>query len=260
MEPPKRVAVVSGAAQGIGKATALILARQVNTLILMDIDEQGLMVSKNQIQEKLGDRNSLGLDTFCVDVTQEAEVKEVFSQIHSAYAQLDILINAVGGSSFAGESSILTEHMELHQWQALIALNLTSTFLCCRAAIPMMKKNRYGRIVNFSSIATHGRRDKISTAYAASKAGVDGFTRKLARETAPFGITCNAIAPGITLTERIDEKFWRTRSEAQKNAVLDSIPLGRLSTPEEQAQMVAFLASEASSYITGQIIEVSGGI
>ena len=260
MEIPKRVAVISGAAHGIGKATVLMLAEQVNALILIDIDEQGLVEIKRRINEKIGNDTTVAIDTYPVDVTRETEVKKVFGSIQDRYSRLDILINAVGGSSSAGYAGVPTEDMDLVQWQSLITLNLTSAFLCCREAIPLMKKHGYGRIVNFSSIARHGRRDKVSTAYAASKAGVDGFTRKLAREIAPFGITCNAIASGITLTERIDEQFWSVRSDAQKRAVLDSIPLGRLSTPEEQAQVVIFLASEAASYLTGQIIEVSGGI
>ena len=150
--------------------------------------------------------------------------------------------------------------MGLAQWQAVLTLNLTSVFLCCRAALPLMKLHRYGRIIDLSSIASHGRRDKVSVGYAASKAGVDGFTRKLAREAAPFGITCNAVAPGITLTERISEEFWEVRSPKEQQSVLDSIPLGRLSTAEEQAEVVAFLASAAASYLTGQIIDVTGGI
>ncbi len=260
MDTPERVAVISGAAHGIGKATALMLAGQVNALILMDRDEEGLVGTRNRIREKAGKGTAGTIDTYPVDATRETEVKEVFARIQDTYPRLDILINAVGGSSSGGYAGVLTEEMDLLQWQSIITLNLTSAFLCCREAIPLMKKHGYGRIVNFSSIARHGRRDKVSTAYAASKAGVDGFTRKLAREIAPFGITCNAVASGITLTERIDEQFWSVRSDAQKRAVLDSIPLGRLSTPEEQAQVVVFLASEAASYLTGQIIEVSGGI
>jgi NAD(P)-dependent dehydrogenase (short-subunit alcohol dehydrogenase family) len=259
MDTPKKVAVISGAAHGIGKATAQMLVEHVDALILMDIDEQGLVEIKKRIVEKMNG-TAATIDTYPVDVTRETEVIEVFASIQDTYSRLDILINAVGGSSLAGYAGVLTEDMDLLQWQSLITLNLTSAFLCCREAIPLMKKHGYGRIINFSSIARHGRRDKVSTAYAASKAGVDGFTRKLAREIAPFGITCNAIASGITLTERIDEQFWSVRSEAQKSEVLDSIPLGRLSTPEEQAQVVLFLASEAASYLTGQIIEVSGGI
>jgi 3-oxoacyl-[acyl-carrier protein] reductase len=260
MEDFNRVAIICGAAQGIGKATARVLAEQCRTLILLDRDEQGLLDSKNQIIETTGDSSQLAIAIYRIDVTQEIEITDVFAKIQAKYLRLDILINAVGGSSSPGNAATRIEEMDLQHWQSLLALNLTSTFLCCRAAVPLMKKNRYGRIVNFSSIASHGRRDKVSTAYAASKAGVEGFTRKLAHEIAPFGITCNAVAPGITLTERIDEKFWRTRTEAEQDEVLDSIPLGRLSTPEEQAQMVGFLASEAASYITGQIIEVSGGI
>lgn len=253
------VAVISGAAQGIGKATALMLADYLNTLILLDINSSGLIEIQRQILATVINPQLI-VDIYPTDVTQESEVKSVFAKIQQTYSRLDILINAVGGSSAAGNPGNIIEEMDLPQWQSLLNLNLTSTFLCCREAVPLMKRNRYGRIVNFSSIAAHGRRDKVSTAYAASKAGVEGFTRKLAHEIAPFGITCNAIASGITLTERIAEKFWQVRSATEQQALLNSIPLGRLSTPAEQAQIVLFLASEAVSYLTGQVIEVSGGI
>ncbi len=254
----EKIAVISGAAHGIGKASALLLAEQVKALILIDIDAEGLARTHAQLNEKSG--NTVALSVYTADVTQEAEVRQVFAEIRDSYSHIDILINAVGGSSSSGQSGVLTEDMSLQQWQSLFSLNLNSAFLCCREVIPVMKKQGYGRIVNFSSIARHGRRDKVSSAYAASKAGIDGFTRKLAREVAPFGITCNAVASGITLTGRIKEEFWNKRSGAEQNALLESIPLRRLSSPEEQAQAVIFLASDAASYLTGQIIEVSGGL
>lgn len=253
-----KIAVVSGAANGIGKVVALLLAEQVGTLILIDMDSKGLARTQAELKEKAG--TALGLYLYAADVTQETQVRHAFAEIRTTCPRIDILINAVGGSSSSGEPAVLTENMSLEQWQGLISLNLNSAFLCCREVIPLMKKQGYGRIVNFSSIARHGRRDKISSVYAASKAGIDGFTRKLAREVAPFGITCNAIASGITLTERIEEKFWNTRSSSEQKALLESIPLRRLSRPEEQAQVAVFLASGAASYLTGQIIEVSGGL
>ncbi|OQX16382.1 MAG: hypothetical protein BWK73_04075 [Thiothrix lacustris] len=262
MDNAKKVTVITGAARGIGRATALLLAvkQPLQALILLDRDAAELALLQACIMALPPENPSIQLDTYVLDVTHEAAVIEVFANIQAKHTRVDILINAVGGSSAMGNAGVGIENMSLEQWQSLLALNLTSTFLCCRAAVPLMKHQHYGRIVNFSSIASQGRRDKVSTAYAASKAGIDGFTRKLAREVAPFGITCNAVAPGITLTERIDEKFWATRSENEQQAVLASIPLGRLSSPEEQAETVMFLASDASAYLTGQIIEVSGGI
>ena len=253
-----RVVAITGAASGIGRATALLLAATpLKALVLLDTDVAALSALQATLQTNA---TSLQVDTLVVDVMQETAVNAAFAYIDAQHQRLDALINTVGGGTAAGNPGVKLEDMDLAHWQTLLGLNLTSTFLCCRAAVPLMKRNQYGRIVNFSSIATHGRRDKVSVAYAASKAGVDGFTRKLAHEVAPFGITCNAVAPGITLTERIDEKFWHVRSDAEKRAVLASIPVGRLSTPEEQAEVAVFLASEAASYMLGQIIEVSGGI
>ena len=257
MQKSAQLAVITGAGNGIGKAAALLLAADVQTLVLLDADSQNLALLKAKLQQQY---IALQVETYALDVTQEVAVQSVFATIAEQYNRVDILINAVGGGTAAGYAAMRLEDMELAQWQALLDLNLTSTFLCCRAAIPLMKRHQYGRIVNFSSIASQGRRDKVSVAYAASKAGVEGLTRKLAREVAEYGIICNAVAPGITLTERVDEKFWQTRSADEKSDVLASIPLGRLSTPEEQAQVAVFLASAAASYITGQTIEVSGGI
>ena len=257
MSHSPRLAAITGAGSGIGKATAHLLGQHVQTLVLMDTDANALADLKTRLNTE---HSLLQVDTYLLDVTQEMAVNAVFGQIAAKQARLDILINAVGGGTAGGPPGVKLEDMTLTQWQTLLDLNLTSTFLCCRAAVPLMKRHQYGRIVNFSSIATHGRRDKVSVAYAASKAGVDGFTRKLSREVAPYGITCNAVAPGITLTERIDEKFWQVRSDTEKHEVLESIPVGRLSTPEEQAAVAVFLASEAASYLTGQIVEVSGGI
>jgi 3-oxoacyl-[acyl-carrier protein] reductase len=249
--------VITGAADGIGKATALRLAPQVQTLNQLDADSQKLSALQVQLAEQLG---MADIETVVLDVTHEVMVHQAFARIQAQHGRLDILVNNVGGSPVAGGPAAGVESMELAQWQAVLTLNLTSVFLCCRAALPLMKLHSYGRIINLSSIASQGRRDKVSVAYAASKAGVDGFTRKLAREAAPFGITCNAVAPGITLTERVSEEFWGVRSPKEQQAVLESIPLGRLSTAEEQAEVVAFLASAGASYLTGQIIHVSGGL
>lgn len=232
-----QVAVITGAASGIGKAAAQLLADRVQILILVDTDTDQLATLATQLTAQ---QAGLQVDTHLLDVTQEQAVVAVFARIAAQYSRLDILINAVGGGTAGGKPGVRLEEMELSHWRTLLDLNLTSTFLCCRAAVPLMKRNQYGRIVNFSSIASHGRRDKVSVAYAASKAGVEGFTRKLSREVAPYGIACNAVAPGITLTERVDAHFWQSRSDAEKNGVLASIPAGRLSTRKNRRKWLCF--------------------
>lgn len=252
----EQVAVITGSANGIGRFTAELLAKQCGALVLIDKDA-GELARTLKILKRSGCPR---IETYVADVTNEKDVEDTFQAIRKEFSRVGILINAAGGSSSFGKAGMPLEKMSLAQWSALIDLNLTSTFLCCRAALPLMKKGKYGRIINFSSIAAQGRRDLVSTAYAASKAGVEALTRKLAREIGPFGITCNAVAPGITLTKRIAANFWNTRSATQKSALLNSIALRRLSSPEEQANVIAFLASSESSYVTGQTIEVSGGI
>jgi NAD(P)-dependent dehydrogenase (short-subunit alcohol dehydrogenase family) len=250
------VAVITGSASGIGRFTAELLAKQCGALVLIDNDATELARTHKSLKNSGCPR----IEAYVADVSKEKEVEKTFRSIRKMFSRVDILINAVGGSSSSGKADTPLEETSMAQWNALIDLNLTSTFLCCRAVLPLMKKGKYGRIINFSSIAAQGRRDQVSAAYAVSKAGVEALTKKLAREIGPFGITCNAIAPGITLTKRIATKFWDTRSAKQKSALLSTIALRRLSLPEEQANVIAFLASSESSYLTGQTIEVSGGI
>jgi len=149
-----KIAVISGAAHGIGKAVALLLAEQVKALVLIDIDAQGLARTQAEMNEKSG--TVAACYVYAADVTQEPQVRQVFAEIRNICPRIDILINAVGGSSSSGEAGVLTENMSLQQWQAMLSLNLNSAFLCCREVIPLMKKQGYGRIINFSSIARHG--------------------------------------------------------------------------------------------------------
>ncbi len=147
--------------------------------------------------------------------------------------------------------------VSLDDWDKIIQFNLKGTFLCTSVIIKQMKKQGHGKIVNISSDAAHSMGDP-SSAYVAAKAGVMAFTKKIAREAGPYGVNCNAIAPSVTLSERVSPR-WKQRSEKNKEQILQEIPLRRVSLPEDQAKVIAFLASEDSDYVTGVTIDTSGG-
>ncbi len=248
-----KTALISGAADGIGRAAALLLGRHGAFVIGWDRDAKGV----RGLQAEFG-RQGLAGSFHRVDVLSERDVTRAARAATRAKG-VDILVNVVGGSTAVKDAATALESMSLGEWNGLIAFNLTGTFLCTRAVVPEMKRRRYGRIINLSSIAAQGWNQKTSAAYAAAKGAIEAMTRKLAVELGPDGITCNAISPGITLTRRIEERFWRSRSEKEKAAVLQAIPLRRLATAEDQARAILFLASDEAAYISGQIIRVNGG-
>ena len=155
-------------------------------------------------------------------------------------------------------SRATVESLTLDEWQRLLSFNLNGTFLFCNAVVPIMKRQQYGKIVNISSIAGRGVSEHSSSAYAAAKGGIIAFTRKLSLELGPFGITCNAIAPSMTLSERLQAR-WERMSEAEQQAVLVKTPLRRIARPEDQARVICFLASADADFITGVTIDVTGG-
>src|SRR5262249_51370965 len=172
--------------------------------------------------------------------------------------RIDILVNNVGGSTIIANRNAPLERLTREDWERTISFNLLGTFLCTRAVVQHMKRQGYGRIINLSSIIARGESRVSNVAYATAKAGIRALTRKLAIELGPFGITCNAAAPGITLTDRI---LRATSDGASKDAqiALNDIPLGRMATPEDPANVIAFLASDDAAFISGQTIEVTGG-
>ena len=240
-----KVAVVTGGASGIGQAVAEHLARNDYVVVILDINEEGGKQVAAEIQ---------GLDkqaTFVrLDVTQEADVKKTFQKIISDHGRVDVLVNVAGGSLHRHK----IEEFPLDHWQAVIDANLTSTFLCCRAVMALMKSQKSGAIVNISSdIGFSG--DAGRSAYAAAKAGIVGFSKTLALELAPFGVRANVVAPGRIATKRVRATY----SDAEWKAAAKRIPLGHAGEPEDIAETVAFLASDASRHMTGQTLHINGG-
>lgn len=244
-----RVALITGAGRGIGRAIAERLARDGMTLILAD--RQGK--SAQQAAEELG--NPANLAVTC-DVTQENEIRSLFETIERRFSGLDILINNAGISPRVNGKKSLVEDTSLEMWRQTLDVNLTGTFLMCRGAIPLLKRGARGRIVNIGSIAARMRNQHTSSYYAASKAGMLGFSRVLAGELASSNITVNYVAP-----TRIATDLAKTYSnpEAMDQFYNQAIPLGRIGSPGDVANVVAFLVSPDADYITGAVIDVTGG-
>ena len=175
------------------------------------------------------------------------------------YGHVDILVNAVGGSTIIPRSAATVDELTLAEWQQLLTFNLDGTFLFCHALAPVMKRQRGGKIVNISSIAGRGISASSSSAYAAAKGGIIAFTKKLAQELGPFGVTVNAIAPSMTLTERIRPR-WEKRSAEEQAQEVFRTPLRRMAEARDQARVICFLASSDADFVTGVTIDVTGGI
>ena len=247
-----KVALVTASASGIGKATAEILAREGAHLVAADLNPDSLSDLSKSIKAEGGI-----ITTNEVNVLEEEPVKNLVDSVIANLGKIDILVNAVGGSTIIQNSSASVDNLAFDDWNKVLDFNLRGTFLCTHEVIKHMKRQGNGKIVNISSDAAHSLGEP-SSAYVAAKAGIMAFTKKVAKESGPYGVTCNAIAPGMTLSERIQPR-WEGRSEEPRQIIIDQIPLGRLSKPEDQAKVIAFLASEDANYVTGVTIDTSGG-
>jgi len=239
-----RVAIITGGAQGIGRAIGLLLAQNGAQIVIADINDKQAEETAQEIG--LLGRKSLAVK---VDVSNFSEAENLGKTVFDAFGQIDILVNNAGITRDG-----LFLRMKEEEWDAVIAINLKSVFNCSKAVIRYMGKQRGGKIISVASVV--GQIGNIGQAnYGASKAGIIGFTKTLAREFASRGIMVNAVAPGF-----IETGMTRTLPEKVREGFISNIPLGRMGTPEEIAEAVLFLATDASNYITGQVINVNGGL
>ena len=239
-----RVAFVTGASQGIGQACALALARAGASVAAAARNQQKL----DELVAAIGAAGGKAA-AFVVDVGDEEQVKAAVKSALTQFSKIDILVNNAGITR-----DQLVMRMKRADWDAVLNTNLTSAYLCIQQVIPSMLKQRWGRIINITSV--FGQMGQAGQAnYAASKAGLIGLTMAMAREVASRNITCNAIAPGF-----IETSMTAVLSEEFKQNAVKQIPLGRVGTPEDIANAVTFLASDAASYITGHVLNVNGGM
>lgn len=244
-----RVAIVTGGAHGIGKVYARRLAAEGARVVLADLDTAGANAVAKEIEEAGGE----ALGAFC-DVADEAAVTEMVAQTVDAFGRIDILINNASMFSVVPMSRVGFEEISRDEWAKMMDVNVAGTWLACKAVVPEMRKNNYGRIVNVSSgVVFKGVPMRVH--YVASKAAIIGFTRTLAREVGGDGITVNCIAPGGTLSE---ENPSPEVLEARQKKTGDRA-IKRVQVPEDLAGAVAFLASDDSAFMTGQTLVVDGG-
>src|SRR5216684_8480964 len=192
------------------------------------------------------------------DALDAAQVDALVAAVAREFGSIDILVNAVGGSTIIAKSGATVDELSFEDWQSLIDFNLSGTFLFTHAVVPVMKQQNSGKIINLSSIAGRGLSASSSSAYAAAKGGIIAFTRKLAFELGPWGININAIAPSRTLTERIRPR-WNQSSPEDQQAEIERTPLRRVAEAVDQAKVICFLASSDADFVTGVTIDVTGG-
>jgi 3-oxoacyl-[acyl-carrier protein] reductase len=240
-----KVAIVTGSARGIGRAIALKLAEVGATVVVNDIGDA------EPVEAVAGEIKAMGRQSLPIlaDVSSASDVAKLVEEAITAYGRIDILVNNAG---IARDQLLL--RMSEEDWDRVLAVNLKSVFLCTRAVLRHMVKQRWGRVISIASIVgIVGNPGQAN--YASAKAGIIGFTRTIAKEVASRGVTVNAIAPGF-----IDTEMTQRLKEEWKQELKKQIPLGYFGSPRDVAEAVAFLASEEARYITGQVLGVDGGM
>ncbi|PLC52018.1 3-oxoacyl-ACP reductase [Pollutimonas nitritireducens] len=243
-----RTALITGACGGLGTAIAERLCRDGYRALLLDMSE------KVHAQARALNQRGFQARGVVCDITDEDEIKALFDQLDADAESVDILVNNAGISPKINGKSLTAEEVSLSEWQAVLTVNLTAPFLLSRTASPRMRERGWGRIINMASVAGRTRSMVSGAHYSASKAGLIGFSRMFASQVAKDGITVNCIAPGTIDAGLGGQLDAHMTANYKKN-----IPVGRIGEPEEVAAMVAYLAGEETSFITGAVFDINGG-
>jgi NAD(P)-dependent dehydrogenase (short-subunit alcohol dehydrogenase family) len=248
-----KVALITAAGAGIGRSTAEIMVREGATVVAVENQQKRLDALADALRDAPGK-----VAGKCIDGLDEAQARKAVQEVVDEFGRIDILVNAIGGSTIIDNAARPIDELSLSDWQKILDFNLTGTFCFTNAAVPVMKANGYGKIVNLSSVAGRGMSLESSSPYAVAKGGIIAMTKRLAHELGPYGICVNAIAPSLTLTERL-MPYWEARSPESKAKQIARFPLGRVAVAADQAKVIAFLASSDADFVTGVTIDVNGG-
>ncbi|MQG39250.1 MAG: SDR family oxidoreductase [SAR202 cluster bacterium] len=240
-----RIAIVTGGAQGMGRAVSELLARNGVSVVINDVNKSAVETVAAELEE-------LGLNVKPVagDVTSSKDVDRLVNETIAEFGSVNILVNNAG---VLRPTKVID--IEESEWDFVVGVNLKGTFLCSKAVLPYMQTQKWGRIVNFSSTAGKNVSTVGGAHYTSAKAGILGFTRHLAKESAGYGITVNSVCPGLIDTEMVNS----TISEEKKQEYANSFPIKRLGQVREVADLVGFLVSDKAAYITGASIDINGG-
>jgi len=249
MKDIRRTAIVTGGDRGIGEA---IVRSFSHTRMNLVIGYFRNIEAATRVAEEIK-KKGCGVITVQGDVADETQAENLVKKTISTFGRVDILVNNAGLLTAKAPAGISVSEMTKEEWDRVLDVNLTGVFNCSKTVLPLMLKQRWGRIINISSMG--GKTGNCPAHYTASKAGVIGFTKTLAREVAAYGITVNTVTPGL-----IETDLFRSVSAEEKETKIRQIPLGRLGTAKDVAEVVSFLASEKASYITGATIDTNGGM